>query len=207
MNNDLDQLQNGDNFYDYHKNKMNKLISMKNQKGSNLDHFIKLHDSITFTTKQELDEQDKAHDINYAHGLELDDIADAYDINRNNLDDDTFRFLIKSHQLSNRSKGTFKELLIVASNLLGCQPEDIRMINSRVLDTQNNDNHGDKNTVVIKDIDINKVSNANLISILTHELQNAAAGGFIIKQIGFSVSINPTEYIGTEITINKAFQI
>lgn len=206
MSND-ETLQSSVNFYEYHKEKMNRLASFKNQKGSNIDKLTSIYDATTFQIKKNLDEQDKAHDINQASGLQLDDIGDNYRIERNGLDDNTYRFLLKSHQQSIRSKGTFKDLILITSNLLGCSPTDIQMNNERVLNQNNLDNGGDINTITINKIDITKIKNSNLIPLLSNELQNSAAAGYHVKQVNFFNEINQQLFIGTELRSNARITI
>ena len=206
MANDNDTLQNGTNFYDYHKDNMKNMSGFNISKGSNFDKFIKSIDGIYFNSSLNLDEQDKAHDINYAHGLELDDIGDNYELNRNGLDDDTYRFLIKSHIYASRSKGSIKDLISITSNLLGCKPTDVHLDNSRVyLNGQLND--GLVNTVEIKGIDINTIQHANLIPYLVKELKNATATGYTINQIGFAVNSSGQIFTGGQISISKEISI
>lgn len=190
ISNDTDTLQDGSSFYDYHKDKIKRFISFKNTKGSNFDNLTKIKDSTDFQLYQELDEQDKAHSIDYAHGLELDDIGDDVSIYRNGLDDETYRFLIRAHQLSSRSKGTFRDLNEVAKNLLGCKPEDISMSNARVLDADKKDNGGDTNTVVFNEIEISNALHAKLVDFLPQELQKAACAGYhvLINDILFTTN-------------------
>ncbi|TPR43143.1 hypothetical protein DY124_06085 [Apilactobacillus micheneri] len=206
MVNDNDTLQTGQNYYDYHKSNIEKMDGFNITKGSNFDKLVKFIDSTYFTSRQNLDEQDKAHDINYAHGLELDDKGDNYSLFRNNLDDETYRFLLKSHLFSSRSKGTFKDLLNITANLLGCKPEDVRMVNARTI-KNGIDNGGDANTLTIKDIDISKVQHANLIPELVKELQHSTAGGYRVNQIGFSVAIDMPMYVGSAVSLAKYFDI
>lgn len=206
MANDYDQLQNGVNFYDYHKSNIKKMSGFNINKGSNFDKFTKVVDSIHFDKYLNLDEQDKAHDIDYAHGFELDDIGDDYSLSRNGLDDDTYRFLIKSHIYASRSKGTFKELLNITANLLGCKASDITMVNTRVINN-GKDNGGLTNNVEIKNIDINTIQHANLIPNLTKELKTATASGYSISQLEFSVNVKSSIYVGGDISLVKEIKI
>ncbi|GAK47698.1 hypothetical protein LOSG293_110140 [Secundilactobacillus oryzae JCM 18671] len=190
-----DELQNGQTFDQYHRMQNAKYVGFRaNHKGTHFDDLIQFVDELVFTTRMQLDEQDKALSINYAHGLELDDIGDNFSIDRNGLDDETYRFLLKSHHLSNKSKGTWHDVLSIAANLLGCNPEDVTIVPSRkIIDGKDT---GDPNTVEIVDVDIGKVTHANLLPMLTDELQKAMAGGFKIKQIGFSTNIKTNAFVG-----------
>jgi len=190
-----DVLQTGETFETYHKEQNAKYVGFRaNHKGTHFDGLIQSFDSVFFETYLNLDEQDKAHEINYAHGLELDDIGDQYEIERNGLDDDTYRFLIKSHKLSTTSRGTVHDILSIAANLLGCEPADITLINDRKL--VDGKLSGEPNTVEITDVDITKVTNPNLLALLTDELQNAMAAGFKIKQVGFSTAVKMDAFVG-----------
>lgn len=191
-----DVLQNGQDFESFHKAQSAKYVGFRaNHRGTRLDAMTRFVDSIMFTTHMQLDEIDKAHEIDYAHGLELDDIGDNVDIARNGLDDPTYRFLLKCHEISNRSQGTWSDIKNLAAVLLGCQPEDVEMINSSSLDKDNN-HIGEFNTVEIVDVDITKVTHANLISMLADQLQSAMAGGYKIKQVGFAAAIDLNTYVG-----------
>ena len=178
MANDNDTLQNGTNFYDYHKDNMKNMSGFNISKGSNFDKFIKSIDGIYFNSSLNLD----------------------------GLDDDTYRFLIKSHIYASRSKGSIKDLISITSNLLGCQPTDVHLDNSRVyLNGQLND--GLVNTVEIKGIDINTIQHANLIPYLVKELKNATATGYTINQIGFAVNSSGQLFTGGQISISKEISI
>lgn len=191
-----DRLQNGQNYEEFHKDQAAKFVGFRsNHRGTKFDHYIRFLDSIVFSVHQDLDEQDKAHSIDYAHGLELDDIGDNFDIARNGLDDETYRFLLKSHQLSMYSQGTWDDIKNIAASLLGCQPQDVDIQNSRQF-KEGILQSGDPNTIELVDIDITKVTHANLLPMIAAQLQNAMAGGYRIKQIGFNLGVNMSSYVG-----------
>ena len=191
-----DTLQNGQNFEDFHKEQAKKYVGFRsNHRGTNFDKYTRFIDSLVFSVHQDLDEQDKAHSIDYAHGLELDDIGDNFDIARNGLDDETYRFLLKSHQLSMYSQGTWDDIKNIAAALLGCQPQDVDIHNSREYkDGILQD--GDPNTILLTDIDVTKITHANLLPMIADQLQIAMAAGYRIKQIGFGLGVNVDTYVG-----------
>lgn len=206
--NDGERLQNKITFYDYHKNTVKSISDLDIIKGSNLDMLLKYIDAYSFNQRLNLDEQDKAYDLDYAHGLELDNKGSIYNVYRNGLDDDTYRFLIKSHILSLHSKGTLPEIIRIASNLLGCQPQDIHMHNARQYKNGKviSDN-GLVNTVMIDSINIEKVLHANLIPSVVNELKHSMASGYTISKIGFSTAIKGTMYTGGAVSLVKSINI
>lgn len=206
MINDNDTLQNGQTFYDYHKHKMMNLPALNTTKGSNADRFFKFIDDGTFQSRKNIDELDLIHDIDYLHGLELDDKGDEIGIERGNLDDETYRFLIKAHILSSKSKGTIPDVKNIAAILLGCSKDDIKMQNARI-SRQNIINNGRKNTVSISDINIENVKHANLIPRLVGELNQSMAGGYHINQVGFYANIPTNINVGIQISVIKEISI
>lgn len=190
-----DQLQSGVTFDEYHRTNMAKYVGFRsNVKGTNFDKLQNFVDSIVFTQHQNLDERDKAYEIDYAHELELDDIGDDFDIERNGLDDENYRFLLKAHSLSVNSDGTWATIKKNAAALLGCDPQDVDIIRSRKL--KDGILQGDPNTIEIVDIDVNKVTHANLLTKIADELQKSMAAGYAIKQMSFVANANVTAYVG-----------
>jgi restriction endonuclease Mrr len=202
-----DTLQNGQTFEDFHREQIVKYVGFRAAHvGTHFDDMIKAIDSLAFTTHMQIDEQDRAHDIEYTHGLELDDIGvEDYQIERNGLDDETYRFLIQAHRLSNESKGTWHDIKAIAANLLGCKPQDVEMVNSRQF--KDGELVGDPNTVEIVDVDVTKITHANLLDMLASELQNAMCGGYHVKQIGFTIPVKTNAYVGIGLTAHAEMDL
>lgn len=180
-------LQNGETFANFHQRQSAKYLGFRsNHQGTKFDNLTKAIDEAMFTARLELDEQDKAHQIDYASGLELDDIGDNFDIDRGGLSDELYRFLLKSHQISRNSKGTWPDIITAAASLLGCDPQDLTIERTRQL--KDGVWIGSYNTINIKDIDVDKVSNSGLISVLAEQLQHSMAAGYRVQQVDFSVN-------------------
>ncbi|WP_268914151.1 hypothetical protein [Lentilactobacillus sp. SPB1-3] len=190
-----DDLQNGQTFNDFHRENITKFVGFRsNIQGTEFDKFHKFIDSLVFTEHQNLDERDRAYDIDYASGLELDDIGDDFDIERNGLDDENYRFLLKSHSLSVNSDGTWRTIKQNAAALLGCDPEDVDIVRSRQL--KDGVLQGDPNTIEIVDIDVTKITHGNLLTKIADELQKSMTAGYTIKQLGFAASASVQTYVG-----------
>lgn len=190
---------NGVTFDEFHKYRIARFPSFANQKDTNFDKFEKWKDSIDWQRIVENNEQRLAKSIDYAHGLELDDIGADYGSERNGLDDNLYRFYLKSHHLSANSKGTFPDLINIISNLLGCDPKYVNISNDRKW--KNGKLVGELNTINIDSIDVSKVKTPELIPLLPSELESATLASTKIRQIGFYESIPFTTYTGTGVAI------
>lgn len=185
----MDKLLNDESELDLHQDTMSKFTGMQNSyTGSNFDNLMKVLDHSTFTTRQNLDEMNKAHAINYAHGLELDDIGDDYHIERNGYDDDMYRFFINAREMARKSNGTLNDLIHACANLLGCNYSDVYMTRDRHYD--NGQLVGDPKTIKVVDIPYNKVKNFFVLDHLADELKRSAADGTQIKFISFALQTN-----------------
>lgn len=203
---DSDQLMNGTTFDNYHRDSVGVFTGFQqNTKGSNFDNLVKFFDMVTFTQIQNLDEVDRAHSIDLAHGMELDDWGDDLLIPRNQVDDDTYRFLLKSRLMARGSRGTINDLLRIAANLLGCDVKDIYMTKDRAwVDDQL---QGEPNTLKIVDIPYDKVKNMFVLDRLASELEHAANGDTHIKFVNFSVPLNMSAYAGVAVSAHAEMDI
>lgn len=204
--NDTDTLRDGTTFDQFHRDSIAQFTSRVDaKKGSNFDNLVKFLDMVTFTTRQQHDEMWRAKDIDYMHGLELDDKGDEIGLDRNNMDDDIYRFLIKSRMLARNSRGTLNDLLNITANLLGCDTKDIYMTTDR--QWVNGELQGEPDTIKIVDIPYDKVKNMFVLDRLTDELQRAANAETKIKFVNFSVPLSVYAYVGFDLRFTEYFEI
>lgn len=204
--NDTDTLRDGTTFDEFHRESIANFTGPEaNTKGTSFDKFIKYLDMVTFTTRQQHDEMWRAKDITYAHDLELDDWGDEFGIERGNMDDDVYRFLIESRLMSRTSKGTLDDLLRIAANLLGCDTKDIYMTTDR--QWVNGVLTGEPNTIKIVDVPYDKVQNMFVLDRLASELERSAKATTKIKFVNFSVPLSLTAYVGFDLRFTKYFSI
>lgn len=179
-------LLDGQTLNEHHNDKMKEFTGPQNNySNSNFNDLMQVLNGSTFTTKQNLDEMQKAHDINQAEGLQLDDIGDNYDIERNGYDDDMYRFFIKARIMARKSNGTFNDLIRACANLLGCNYSDVYLVKDRHI--QDGQLVGDPKTVKVVNVPYNKVKNFFVLDHLADELKRSAAEGTQIKFISFAI--------------------
>lgn len=180
----MDNLLSGQTNSENHNDSMSKFTGMQNNyAGSNLDNFMRVLDNSNFTSRQNLDEISKARSINYAHGLQIDDIGDDYDMDRNNYSDDMYKFFITAREMARKSNGTMNDLIQACASLLGCNYSDVYMVKDRDANKQT----GDPKTVKVVNIPYNKVTNFFVLDHLAEELKRSAAEGTQIKFISFAI--------------------
>lgn len=204
--NDTDTLRDGTTFDEFHRDSISQFTGMqKTTKGSNFDNLVKFLDMVSFTTRQNHDEMWRAKDIDYMHGLELDDKGDEFGLERGSMDDDVYRFLLKSRMLARNSRGTLNDLLNITAHLLGCDTKDIYMTTDR--QWVNGQLQGEPDTVKVVDIPYDKVTNMFVLDRLTDELQRSANAGTKIKFVNFSVPLSVMAYVGFDLRFIEYFDI
>lgn len=196
MAEDTDELLDGTTFADYHREHVKLFTGFQaNYKGTVFDNLIKYLDDAAFTRLQNIDEVTQAREIKYAHGLELDDLGDDLGVERDGVDDDTYRFLLLSRSMVRTSTGTINDLIRIAANLLGCEPSDIYMTRDRHLDSSGKVT-GIPNTIDILDIPYDKIENLFLLDRLATELERSAIGDTKINFVNMSVPISTGVSVG-----------
>jgi hypothetical protein len=203
---DTDTLRDGTTFAEFHRDSMAEFTGFQMAtKGTNFDKLVKYLDMVTFTIRQDQDEVWRARQIDYAHGLELDDIGDGLNISRDNFDDEIYRFLIKSRLMARTSTGTLEDLTRIAANLLGCEPKDVYMTTDR--EWVDGQLVGEPNTLKIVDIPYDKVKNMFVLNRLASELERSANGDTHIKFVNFSVPLELKTYVGLALTAHAEMDI
>ena len=200
MLSDDDTLLDGTTFAEFHKNSMATFNDFRPAyKGTNFDKLIKVLDAGRFVRRQNMDEVTSSHAIVSQHGLQLDNTGDDLGIQRNGVDDDTYKFLLLSRAMVRNSRGTLNDLIRIATNLLGCDPTDIYMKRDR---DYNDDGMiiGTPNTIDLVDVPYNKVKNMFLLDRLPAELERAAIGDTRVNFVNLSVPIEQKVFIGVAVS-------
>lgn len=197
---DTDTLFDGTTFAEYHRNSMAFFNDFRPAyRGTNFDNFIKALDAGRFKRLMDIDEVNRAHAISYQHGLELDDTGDDMGIERNGLDDDTYRFMLLARFMARNSNGTLNDLIRIAANLIGCDLTDIYMKRDRDYNAAG-ELVGIPNTIDLVDVPYDKVKNMFLLDRLPGELERAAIGDTKVNFVNLSVPIQQNVYVGVAVT-------
>lgn len=197
---DTDTLLDGTTFDEYHRESMKFFNDFRPAyRGTNFEKLVKALDMGRFQRLMNMDEVNHAHDLSYRHGLQLDDTGDELGIERDGLDDDTYRFILQSRFMARNSKGTQNDLIRIAANLLGCDQTDIYMKRDRDYNAAG-ELVGTPNTIDLMDVPYDKITNMFLLDRLPGELERAAIGDTRVKFVNLSVPIKQTAYIGVAVT-------
>lgn len=201
------RLANGMNFDKFHKEHFHDFTGFPSYHNTNIDKVCKFLDIWPFMAAKDYEEQDKAYDINYAHGMELDDeFGDPYGIDRNGLDDIQYRFILQCHRLAVECNGTLPQLIHFVSSCLQCSDKDVTLGMARHY-SSTGQLVGEPDTIDIKNINIENVPYDQLIPLLSNQLQLAVAADKRVEDIEFYTNINTTEYVGTEVTMHAKITI
>lgn len=188
---------NGINNSSFHQSHFSRMTGFPDNANTNIDKVCQFLDEGEFQHLLDLQEQDRAYDIYYAHGLELDDeFGDVYQIPRNGVDDDVYRFILICHMMAIRCSGTLPELVNFVSHSLQCSPTDVSLTTSRQLAKNTPKMITSPETIIINDINIENVPNDHLVPLLDDQLQLAVAADKRVQTVGFYTDISTKVFTG-----------
>lgn len=173
------------------------------REGSNLTKVMSLFSSEINTLRDEIEKVDDWKQIDQAQGKVLDKIGEEYGEQRGSLDDDFYRYMIKSKIIQRRMDGSTNQLIDIIHQTLNVPTSQIKVTESR------SDPSSMKGiqTISVDGIPAKYLIDNKLLDIFLERIYGAVAAGIALEKVSFDMSMRQKIVIGTCITITESVVI
>jgi len=163
---------------------------------SNMSKWLSFLTTFFLRMRGNLDEIYKAKQIDDAQGEELDNIGDEIQQPRYGVDDEEYKFILKTQIIVSRSTGTVNDIISIVANSLEIDPKASGLVVKNDYAYDGTKMTGEPLVVDVTGLPTNYLDNNNQLKVLMRRMGSATAAGVIIKATEFINSAMVNEYSG-----------
>ncbi|VDG31364.1 hypothetical protein [Lactobacillus kunkeei] [Lactiplantibacillus mudanjiangensis] len=163
---------------------------------SNMSKWLNFLATFFLRLRGNLDEIYKAISIDEAKGEELDNIGDEIQQPRYGVDDDEYKFILKTQIIVSRSTGTVNDIINIVANSLEIDPKESGLIVKNDYVYDGSKVSGEPQVVDVTGLPTEYLNNNNQLKVLINRMSSATAAGVVIKATEFINSAIASEYAG-----------
>jgi len=163
---------------------------------SNMSKWLSFLATFFLRMRGNLDEIYKAKQIDDAQGEELDNIGDEIQQPRYGVDDEEYKFILKTQIIVSRSTGTVNDIISIVANSLEIDPKASGLVVKNDYAYDGTKMTGEPLVVDVTGLPTNYLDNNNQLKVLMRRMGSATAAGVIIKATEFINSAMVNEYSG-----------
>jgi len=163
---------------------------------SNMSKWLSFLTTFFLRMRGNLDEIYKAKQIDDAQGEELDNIGDEIQQPRYGVDDEEYKFILKTQIIVSRSTGTVNDIISIVANSLEIDPKTSGLVVKNDYAYDGTKMTGEPLVVDVTGLPTNYLDNNNQLKVLMRRMGSATAAGVIIKATEFINSAMVNEYSG-----------
>lgn len=163
---------------------------------SNMSKWLSFLATFFLRLRGNLDEIYKAISIDEAKGEELDNIGDEIQQPRYGVDDDEYKFILKTQIIVSRSTGTVNDIINIVANSLEIDPKESGLIVKNDYVYDGSKVSGEPQIVDVTGLPTEYLNNNNQLKVLINRMSSATAAGVVIKATEFINSAIASEYAG-----------
>jgi len=163
---------------------------------SNMSKWLSFLATFFLRMRGNLDEIYKAKQIDDAQGEELDNIGDEIQQPRYGVDDEEYKFILKTQIIVSRSTGTVNDIINIVANSFEIDPKTSGLVVKNDYAYDGTKMTGEPLVVDVTGLPTNYLDNNNQLKVLMSRMGSATAAGVVIKATEFINSAMVNEYSG-----------